>query len=329
MAKVTLEKIALEIGCSKVAVYKALSDKKGVGEELRARIKAYAETVGYVRHPSLLEAKNKKFIFFISQDFFLMPSEQYYSTIFYFLSAECNKSSSLLQIAFLEPQKTFERMEAVIASYKPDGIFIAGQIDEAIMKRLDRIVPATIVVDYFSPVYPGNYVYVDNFHLSYVLTRYLIGKGHARIGFVGDVTKTSSIADRYFGYLKALTEAGIKPDADWHVNVNIERNVDVPVISFKNLPTAFLCHCDAAAQWMYTSLAIKGLRIPDDVSVVSFDNTPLCDSLMPKLTSAGPQKDYYAKKAFGAMLEVLANPNRNVHVPIKTNLVERGSVKSI
>ncbi|MFA5005895.1 MAG: LacI family DNA-binding transcriptional regulator [Candidatus Izemoplasmatales bacterium] len=329
MAKVTLEKIARDMGCSKVAVYKALSDQKGVSDELRGRIKAHADALGYVRRLSPQEAKNKKFIFFISQDFFLMPSEQYYSTIFYFLSAECNKANSTLQIAFLEPVRTFERMEAAIASFKPDGIFIAGQIGDSILDRIDGLGTPVVVVDYFSPMHAGNYVFVDNFHLSYALTRYLLGKGHRRIGFVGDVTKTSSIADRYFGYLKAMREAGVAPDDDWHVNVNIEHNVDVPVMTFANLPTAFLCHCDAAAQWMYTSLAIKGLRIPDDVSIVSFDNTPLCDSLLPKLTSAGPHKDYYAKKAFTAMIEVLANPNRNVHVTIRTALVERGSVRAL
>jgi len=329
MAKVTLERIATEIGVSKVAVYKALNDKKGVSEDLRVRIKQCGETLGYVKKPSLMEAKNKKFIFFIGQDFFLTPSEQYYSTIFYFLSSECNKSSSMLQIAFLEPEKTLERMEAVIASFRPNGIFIAGQVDEAIMRRMEHVGFSVVYIDYYSPLHPGNYVIVDNFHLSYTLTKYLIGKGHRRIGFVGDITKTSAIADRYYGYRKALNEENIESSDDWHVNVNIERNADIPHLAFAILPTAFICHCDAAAQWMYTALALKGLRIPEDVSVVSFDNTALCDSLMPKLTSAGPQKDYYAKKAFATMLESLSNPNRTILLPIKTNLVERASVKAL
>ncbi|MDD4077823.1 MAG: substrate-binding domain-containing protein, partial [Bacilli bacterium] len=95
------------------------------------------------------------------------------------------------------------------------------------------------------------------------------------------------------------------------------------------LPTAFICHCDAAAQRLYTILALKGLKVPDDISIISFDNTPLCDNLMPKLTSAGPQKDYYAKKAFNLMIECLNNKNKVFQKQIQTDLVERESVKYI
>jgi LacI family transcriptional regulator len=112
----------------------------------------------------------------------------------------------------------------------------------------------------------------------------------------------------------------------WHINVNLEKNNDIINLTPGTLPTAYLCHCDAAAQWIYTAIALKGLRIPEDISIISFDNTPLCDSLMPKLTSAGPQKDYYAKKAFNTMIECLNNKNKNIQLLIKTTLTERNSV---
>jgi len=109
----------------------------------------------------------------------------------------------------------------------------------------------------------------------------------------------------------------------------MERNTEIATLPIEKLPTAFLCHCDAAAQWLYAALALKGIHIPEDISVISFDNTALCDSLMPRLTSAGPQKDLYAKKAFAVMAECLTNKNRNVSYQMKTPLAERDSVKTI
>ncbi|MDD4389087.1 MAG: LacI family DNA-binding transcriptional regulator [Bacilli bacterium] len=332
MGKITLEAIAKTIGVSKVSVYNALNDKKGVSEALRVKIKNHAKSLGYINKQSLIEAKNKKFLFFINQDFFLTPSEQYYSTIFYFISAECNKNNSILQIAFIETENTIEKMKEVIAFFKPDGLFIVGEINTSIFKFTESINIPTVFIDYYNPLFDSNFVYVDNYHLSYMISNYLIAKGHKNIGFVGNINKTASIADRYFGYLKALTAAKFPINNQWHININLEKNEETgDIVSTLpgELPTAFICHCDAAAQRLYTILALKGLKVPDDISIISFDNTPLCDNLMPKLTSAGPQKDYYAKKAFNLMIECLNNKNKVFQKQIQTDLVERESVKYI
>jgi len=328
MAKITLETIALEIGVSKVAVYKALNNKKGVSDELRQKIVEYSKAVGYITKSSLSDVKNKKFLYFINQDFFLTLSEQFYSTIFYFLSQECSRANSILQIAFLEKDNTLEKMKKVIYFFHPDGIFFAGEVDQSIIRYMETVDITAVYVDYFLPQFNCNFVYIDNYHIAYSLTKYLLDKGHTKIGFVGNIQKTSSIADRYFGYCKALTEKNIPLKPEWHININLEKNNDMLSLSMEHIPTAYICHCDAAAQWIYTALALKGLSIPEDVSVVSFDNTALCDTLMPKLTSVGPNKDYYAKKAFNTMIDSMSNRNKKYQTLVKTNLVERDSVKS-
>jgi LacI family transcriptional regulator len=329
MAKITLEKIANDIGVSKVAVFKALHNKSGVSDTLRTKIKEHAENLGYSVKSKTNTIKNKKFIFFVKQEFFLTLSEQYYSNIFNVLSSECSESHSFLQIAFLENENTLVKIKQVIASFHPDGIFFAGEVDETIINYMDMIDIPSVYIDYFNPLHQCNYVYVDNYHLSYTLTKYLINKGHTKIGFVGNVKETSSIADRYFGYLKAMNEDDLSIDKDWHVNINIEKNCDVYQLDFKTMPTAFICHCDAAAQWVYTFLAMKGLIIPNDVSIISFDNTILCENLAPKLTSAGANKENFAKKAYSVMSSCINNSNKTYQIQIKTNLYERSSVKSL
>ena len=329
MAKITLEKIALDMGVSKVAVFKALNNKKGVSETLRKKIKDYAYSIGYVGKSYNTDVNNKKFLFFINQDFFLTPSEQFYSTISYFLSAECTNTNSFLQIAFLEKENTVEKMKEVINTFMPNGLFVAGQTKKEVLKFLNSCQLPIVYIDYFSPFYNLHYVCVDNYILSYTLTKYLIGKGHKKIGFVGDISITSSIADRYFGYKKALNEERLYAKEEWHVNDNLEKTENLLGVLPEDMPTAFVCHCDAAAQKLYTVLAIKGFKVPDDVSVVSFDDTPLCDSLFPSLTSAGPKKDVFAKKAFATMIDALTSKNKNSIVTIKTILTERNSVKAL
>ncbi len=331
MAKITLDRIAAEIGVSKVAVSKALNNQKGVSEALRKRIKEYADSIGYSKRNSGIDICNKKFLYLINQDFFLTPSEQFYSTIFYFLSSACNKANCQLQIAFLEPENTLEKMKASISAFKPDGIYIAGEVGKSIIRYVEKMTTPTVFIDYYSPLYNCNYVYVDNYHLSYQLTKYVIQRGHRRIGFVGDITNTASIADRFFGYQRALQDERIPFLSKWHINENLEKKTDPLSLpqTIDELPTAYLCHCDAAAQRLYTALAIRGLHVPEDISVISFDNTDLCDSLMPKLTSAGPNKEYYSRKAFQAMNDSLSIKSKTLQVLVRTQLIERASVRNL
>jgi LacI family transcriptional regulator len=324
--KVTLQTIADALSVSKVAVFKALNNQKGVSDSLRKRIQEYAMAVGYRTQVIAKEVKNRKFLFFVNQEFFLSLSEQYYSTIFYFLSAECNKTNNLLQIAYLEPENTIDKIKKAISSYRPDGIFFAGEVKNEIIEYMQKISIPTVYIDYYSPLFECNYVYQDNYHLSYIVTNYLINKGHSKIGFVGNIHSTSAIADRYFGYLKALTENKITQNPMWHINVNIEKSSDIIELDLKEYPTAFVCHCDAAARWLYTALATKALRVPDDVSVIGFDNTELCENLIPKLTSAGPKKDQYAKKAFSLMMNALSTSGKPQQIKINAELIIRSSV---
>ncbi|MDP2425825.1 MAG: LacI family DNA-binding transcriptional regulator [Candidatus Izemoplasmatales bacterium] len=331
MAKITLEKIAEDLGISKVAVSKALNNQKGVSDALRMKIVQHAESLGYNKRTSVSDTRNKRFLYMINQDFFLTPSEQFYSTIFYFLTSICLKAQCQLQIAFLEPDYMIDKMKASIASYKPDGIFFAGEVRKSIIRYIEKMTIPCVFIDYFNPLYNCNYVYVDNYSLGFQLTKYLVAQGHKKIGFVGDIQQTASIADRFFGYQRALQDERLPFKLEWHVNENLEKKSQPLVISDKlsDMPTAYLSHCDAAAQRLYTSLSIKGYRVPDDISVISFDNTDLCDSLVPKLTSAGPSKEVFARKAFQVMNDCIGSKNKTFHVVVRTQLVERSSVKNI
>jgi LacI family transcriptional regulator len=328
MDKVTLASIANKMGVSTVAVFKALNDKKGVSEDLRKKIKAYAKSVGYEVKSSHLELNQKRFLFFIAKDFFLTPLEQFYSTIFYFLTAECNQINSTLQVCFLDPSNTIDGIKNDLQSFKPDGVFVASEIPVSVLSFFQSAGVPTVFIDFYSPLLSCNYVFVNNYETSYMLTKHLIGKGHKRIGFVGDISRTSAVADRFFGYQKALNEEHQLFQESWHINKNIEREterIELPV--FEQMPTAFICHCDAAAQTLYALLAARGLKVPDDVSVVSFDNNTLCDILVPKLTSIGPHKDSYAKRALSVMIDALNGKHSDAQ--IRSHLVERDSVRSL
>ncbi len=331
MKKVTLDTIAQEVGVSKVAVHKALSGKRGVSESLRKTIIDTANHLGYdMSFKKRLDKLN--FIYAIHKNFFLTSSEQFYTSIYYYLTVECEKINSSLKIVFLDDTGTSDdilRQTIETSREKIDGIFIAGEVSRTFIESIEKIEIPKIFIDYYSPLHMNSYIHVDNYSLSYQLTQYLIDNGHQQIGFVGDIRQTSAIADRYFGFLKALNENGLIYNNTWHINENIEHLNDLNGILPKSLPTAFVCHCDAAAYKMYVALNMRDLHVASDVSVVSFDNTTLSENVIPTLTSAGCSKDLIARKSFSAMLDVVADAQKVLNIVLKPTFAIRNSVRNL
>ena len=112
----------------------------------------------------------------------------------------------------------------------------------------------------------------DGFYGMYVLTDYLIKMGHRQIAFVGTPLATSSITDRMFGYQKALLENHIEINKCWIIP---DRDIDATTFKIELpeiLPTAIACNSDYAAACVINELRKNGVSVPEDISVVGFDN---------------------------------------------------------
>ena len=122
----------------------------------------------------------------------------------------------------------------------------------------------------------------DNFYGMYLMTNYLIEHGHRDIAYVGTVLANNSIKDRYCGYYKALMENHIPVREDWIIDDRAPLGkMEIDRLSLpEEMPTAFACNCDLVASELIKILAQRGYRVPEDISVVGYDNylyTGLCD----------------------------------------------------
>ena len=131
-------------------------------------------------------------------------------------------------------------------------------------------------MDYYDNSRPIDTVIANSFYGSYMLTNYLYDMGHRDIAYVGTIGSTNSITDRYLGYIKSLLEHNIPFREDWIIP---DRDVKTGQFDEENcfklpedMPTAFVCNCDLAAATLIKILNAAGYRVPEDVSVVGFDN---------------------------------------------------------
>ena len=329
--KATMQQIADELGISKVSVSKALNNQNGISESLRSKIIDKADELGYIKTKDT-GIEFKKFLFVIPKRYFL-STDNYYTIIYYHLNRNIQKAKmEIVNYVINNEEEESLTLPDSLNTKDFDGIFVGGEFTKGYLDVLADVKLPIVTIDFCSPEFDFDCTVVDNFYLGYQAAKYLIKNGHKTIGFVGDINQTNSIADRYYGYVKAIEKFNLPLNKDW-VFSNNDSLMGTYFLSFslpEIIPSAFVCHCDMAAYYLMQKLEGIGLSVPDDVSIISFDNTELTEKTNPKLTTIDINKKEFADKAFGQMISRLKNndllPQRSY---IHTKMVIRDSVKKV
>ncbi|MCL2662125.1 MAG: LacI family DNA-binding transcriptional regulator [Oscillospiraceae bacterium] len=323
--RTTMQNIADRLDISKVSVSKALGNQPGVSDDLRKLIISTASKMGYV--PNQLPSEKKKFAFVVPKRFFL-ETDKFYNVIFYYMNGSYLRKNTTL-VPVIVNIKTEDSADDYGFYEEYDGIFLTGELSDKYTSMISGTGKPIVAIDFYKTDLDVPCVLIDNFHIGHRVTRYLIERGHRDIGFVGNINQTSSISDRYYGYLKALQEINVSLCDDWIISNNDARtglyeiNTALPSV----MPTAFVCHCDMAAYFLSCNLQNKGIAIPGDVSLISFDNTEL--SKASGLTSVDIDKRDIASTAIRAMDMLIRNEEYRNRYYVSTKLISRDSVKSL
>lgn len=276
---VRLADIGERLGVSTVTVSKALSGQKGVSEELRERIIRLADEMGYVKNvpDEKQEAKSSYTIGVIVAERFLQENQSFYWLLYQEISkkAIARNCFPLLEVISHEAEDSGE-FPKVVTEKKVDGLIILGAFK---MEYADHLFEGTelpmLNLDTTNGWEKCDCVVSNNLLGGYRMTNYLFELGHKKIGFVGTRLATSSIDDRYFGYLKSLMEHGVAWKREWVLDDRglDDGKIDQARFEFpKDMPTAFFCNCDLSACLLIAKLENSGYRVPEDVSVAGFDN---------------------------------------------------------
>jgi len=165
---------------------------------------------------------------------------------------------------------------------------------------------------------------------GYLATRYLIDLGHRRIGLISGPDYASSAIGRRQGYLQAMQEAGLEINDKWIVGSSFSIDAGVQatdtLMSLKNRPTAVFAVNDNTAIGAMSKLTELGLRVPDDISLVGYNDVPVVSHLPVPLTSVRVPFDQIANGA----LDLLSMRMTDVEVPVRLatpTLIPRRSTK--
>lgn len=332
MKNVTMNDIATKLGISTVTVSKALSDKDGVGPELREKIKYAAEEMGY-RYNSLAkgmkEGKSYNIGVIIADRFVLDDADAFYLKMYQNVVRALSRANyyGIMEIISTVAEKEL-LIPNIISDNKVDGAVIIGQMNTEYLNVIIKSGVPLVFLDFYDELLGVDSIISDSFYGSYALTNYVISKGHKEIGFVGNIFATSSILDRYLGFYKSLITNKIKLKDEWIIRDRGEDGAYIDFVLPDRMPTAFICNCDAVAYLFIKKLKRLGYKVPDDISVVGFDNYIFANLSSPKLTTVKVDMEMMAETAVKAVMQkIQGDSSPQGRKIISGNLIIRDSVK--
>lgn len=274
---VRLEQIANEVGASIVTVSNALNDRKGVSDELRKKIKETAAAMGYqINKENHAKKKAAYVIGVIVAERYVKEFPSFYMDIYKRIAQESTKRGCMTILEVVDCAK--ESLEYNFSAFQGSGvsgIIIIGEMNRAYVSAVKKMYEGPIVcVDFYDVEEDIDYIVTDSYGGMEQMTELLLQNGMKKLMFVGTPKATGSIMDRYQGFVKAMTKYGIEVcseqilyDRDEDV-YKYKMDVELPEI----LPDGFVCNCDKTARMLIEKLMERGVQIPEEVSVVSFDH---------------------------------------------------------
>ncbi|MGM9521982.1 MAG: LacI family DNA-binding transcriptional regulator [Oscillospiraceae bacterium] len=212
----------------------------------------------------------------------------------------------------------------------------AKEGDQHIDALIESGMPVVEVMRYTND---ANAVTVDNFKIGYEATKYLIDRGHRKIFMFTNTNRNISFRLRADGYRKALSDAGLEeytfsaPVSGRSSDAEEMCQTALEAINSHGVPDAILCANDSKALGVYGAAKKLGLRIPDDVSVISVDNVDFSQFLDPPLTTFAQPFRAMGEKAGEVLLKEIEAKGTGTEemrtfyrVVLPTKMIERESV---
>ena len=231
-----------------------------------------------------------------------------------------------------EEDECSNRYPSILGNGRVSGLVILGQVRRDFIHMLGSVGSSIpyICMDFYDEQSGTDAVVSDGLYGSYRLTSHLIHMGHRQIGFLGSINATSSIMDRYLGYYKTMIQNDLPMHSSWIVPDRDEhgeyREYPLP----NPLPTAFVCNCDRTAMLFMKRLGAMGLKVPDDVSLVGFDDYTEVASMSPVLTTFAVDQEALARETARMIIDKMnGSADGKGRVVTGGHVVYRESVKNL
>ena len=245
-----------------------------------------------------------------------MQENSFFLEVIKGISSCCNqRSCSVYLVNGSSPEELRYAVRSLFSENAPDGMILlySHKNDPVTEDLISSGVPFILVGKPASEEGDQSFIDNDNIAAAREAAAYLAGLGHTKIGFLSNRSEEQFNADRKAGYLLALAEHALPIRPEWILESDgtKERTEELlgQFLSLPELPSALLAVDDLLAVLTMRQVLAKGLRIPEDLSIVSFNDSLLSRITLPALTSVDVQAERLGVEAAAQLLMRLDHPD--------------------
>jgi LacI family transcriptional regulator len=339
-----IEDIANLTGVSKSAVSLALNGKPGVSPETRERILQVSEQLGYTSRKRSGSAKDAApgtitFLVFASSG---LVEDHYYQQPFFrellhHIEERCRNRGYTLRFATASADSILSDARHFESDQSSEGVIVLGtNLNRSQAADVLRMLgPHVVVLDNCFDTVDASFVQINNMLGAYQAGEHLYELGHRQIGYIASDARIHNFDERRNGFIYALKERGIEIGEERTFVVaptilSSQESLKTQLADYLRnggvMPTALFCECDYIAISAIKTLSELGYRVPEQVSVVGFDNIAEAQVVTPELTTVHVEKERLAHLAVDLLVDNLKQERSvRLKVTVDTRLVVRQS----
>lgn len=335
---ITAKELAAKLGMSAAAVSLALNNKPGVSEITREEVLRAAKEYGFdfKKIKRKISTRGKIAFVIYKKHGAVVSDTQFFSELTEGITRNCTERGYTLDIRYIINGDHVQQELKALQESGADGVILLGtEMRQPDLKPFETFALPTVVLDTYSDNVDMNFVLINNIQGAYLATNYLIHQRKAKPGYLHSAYGIANFDERQDGFYKAVRENGYSSSGCvvHHLAPSIEGAYqDMRAILQRGEP---LASCYFADNDLIAAGAIKAFKeadykIPEDIAIIGFDNTSLCELLDPPLTTINVPKQAMGKLAFRRLLVLLSTETGEVKTPVKiavmTSLIRRESI---
>ena len=336
--KSTIKDVAKKADVSIATVSFVTNDSKRISAETKNRVLKAIKSLKY--HPSksaidLVSGKTGNIGFILTDDHFLR-TEPFYTRIFLGTEFEARSAGYYILLTSISPDfNEKDILPRFILNKSVDGIIIAGKIPINLIERICAYNIPTVFVDYIPPSNNYPQVLIDNVQGGLLATNHLINLGHKNIAFISGDIDHPSLSDRLIGYKQALENANLPFKNNLIFTDTSYSGRQAGFYSAKKLftknknITAVFAGNDAMAIGVMNYLNTISIKVPEDVSVIGFDDIEADLMLNPSLSTIRVPKDELGIEALRLIVNFIKNKkalHKKIVIPVELIVRESTSI---
>ena len=326
--KATLTQIAEKAGVSIATVSRILNDTGRVSPPTRQKVLSAMRELEY--HSAARPAPLYQSILVLVPDF----ANPFYANIIDGIQQTAHDNH--FEAFLVQTKDVYPSSGYYLNLFKKGGfsgvLWLSSTPPGELLADIEQHCPIVMCCEYPED-HPCSYVSIDDATAAYRAVNYLISTGCKRIGFVNCSLKYKYARHRRAGYLRALEHAGLRFNPEWYVNIpsidyTLAYSAILQTLNSDSVPDAIFTCSDVFAAATINAAQSLGIRVPEDLSVIGFDNIETSRMTQPPITTIAQPGFQMGQQACSILVEKIGNPDLpHRHILLNTELIIRSSTR--